>query len=274
MYEHRIYSVKIGSWLSRDPIFELGGINIYQAFIANPINNTDNLGLASPERLMSIMNELHSIRSRVVCDCPAEAAYLGCMINELGKSLANSGFALAVKEAVANAGAWKAMVSSAAANLDPETSKALEAALDTLAEFSGEYSWDGSRQVAEKWNKKRKCYNKCVDGVLKPVSEALEVYEGDATVATLTLFDKASNAALPLKPIAQWLTMYKDAYVSASKALDRMGLDGLEKFIQADKEGLIDDDCETMNSLLQNFPAPAEAKSTCRKLLRSGGVFF
>jgi hypothetical protein len=273
MYEHRVYSAKSGSWLSRDPILELGGINIYQAFTANPINNTDSLGLASPGRLMSIMNDLHAIRSRVVCDCPAEAAYLGCMINELGKSLAKGGFALAVKEAVANAGAWKTMVSNAAANLDPETSKALETALDSLAQFSGEYSWDGSRQVADKWNKKRKCYNKCVDAALKPVSEALEVYEGDATVATLILFDKASNAALPLKPISQWLTMYKDAYVSASKTLDKMGLDGLEKFIEADKEGLIDNDCHDINILLQNFAAPAEAKSTCRKLLNSGRAF-
>ncbi len=46
MYVHRPYSPSTGRWLSRDPIEELGGLNLYGFVLNNPISNTDKLGLA------------------------------------------------------------------------------------------------------------------------------------------------------------------------------------------------------------------------------------
>src|SRR5439155_14099107 len=43
----RIYSTDLGRWISRDPIREVGGINLY-AYVGNdPINRNDPLGLCS-----------------------------------------------------------------------------------------------------------------------------------------------------------------------------------------------------------------------------------
>jgi RHS repeat-associated protein len=46
MAPYRWYSPTTRSWLSRDPIGEAGGVNLYGYVANNPINSTDNLGLA------------------------------------------------------------------------------------------------------------------------------------------------------------------------------------------------------------------------------------
>lgn len=40
-----MYNPSLGRFISRDPIGETGGLNLYQAFGGDPINNTDFLGL-------------------------------------------------------------------------------------------------------------------------------------------------------------------------------------------------------------------------------------
>ena len=47
-YGYRYYSPTIGRWLSRDPIGEKGGVNLYTAYKNDPVNSVDPLGL-SPE---------------------------------------------------------------------------------------------------------------------------------------------------------------------------------------------------------------------------------
>ena len=49
-YEYRKYSPALGRWLSRDPIGERGGPDVYVALKNSPINNTDLLGLMIPLR--------------------------------------------------------------------------------------------------------------------------------------------------------------------------------------------------------------------------------
>jgi RHS repeat-associated protein len=47
-YQFRMYSPELGRWLNRDPIEEVGGLNIY-VFVANmPVSNFDLLGLVHP----------------------------------------------------------------------------------------------------------------------------------------------------------------------------------------------------------------------------------
>ncbi len=47
MYPYRPYSLSTGRWLSRDPIGEKGGVNLY-GFVANdPLNQVDFLGLTT-----------------------------------------------------------------------------------------------------------------------------------------------------------------------------------------------------------------------------------
>ncbi len=41
----RVYDPKLGRWMSRDPIAEVGGINLYSYVLGDPINATDAMGL-------------------------------------------------------------------------------------------------------------------------------------------------------------------------------------------------------------------------------------
>ena len=43
-YNYRYYDSKFGRWLSRDPIEEKGGINLYSFLTNNPVNQWDHLG--------------------------------------------------------------------------------------------------------------------------------------------------------------------------------------------------------------------------------------
>jgi hypothetical protein len=44
LYEYRAYSPSLGRWLSRDPIGELGGVNLYGGFRNDPVYGIDALG--------------------------------------------------------------------------------------------------------------------------------------------------------------------------------------------------------------------------------------
>lgn len=45
-YGYRLYDPMAGRWISRDPIAEKGGMNLYGSFMNDPVSNIDNLGKA------------------------------------------------------------------------------------------------------------------------------------------------------------------------------------------------------------------------------------
>jgi RHS repeat-associated protein len=48
-YGYRYYSPQLGRWLSRDPIGERGGVNVYAMVLNNPTNLHDKFGLAEDD---------------------------------------------------------------------------------------------------------------------------------------------------------------------------------------------------------------------------------
>jgi len=60
----RVYSADLGRWLSRDPIGEKGGINLYDYVLNDPINRTDPLGL-QPELPPNLRNLPPELQPRV-----------------------------------------------------------------------------------------------------------------------------------------------------------------------------------------------------------------
>lgn len=50
-YGYRFYSPGIGRWINRDPIGEDGGLNLYQAYINNPITYFDDYGATPRSRI-------------------------------------------------------------------------------------------------------------------------------------------------------------------------------------------------------------------------------
>ncbi len=45
-YGYRFYSSSLGRWLTRDPVGEMGGLNQYESFYNNPIDNIDYIGFS------------------------------------------------------------------------------------------------------------------------------------------------------------------------------------------------------------------------------------
>ncbi len=58
-YGYRHYSPELGRWISRDPIGEKGGINLYVFILNNPIGAMDFLGLKKDPLLISALKELN-----------------------------------------------------------------------------------------------------------------------------------------------------------------------------------------------------------------------
>jgi RHS repeat-associated protein len=63
---HRAYHPKIKRWLTRDPIAEMGGDNVYAYVLNNPVAFVDASGLVprDPARCMDLLNELEDITNR------------------------------------------------------------------------------------------------------------------------------------------------------------------------------------------------------------------
>lgn len=53
---YRAYQSRLGRWLSRDPVYEAGGINLYCYVDNSPANSTDTLGLVRNVDLMCLAN--------------------------------------------------------------------------------------------------------------------------------------------------------------------------------------------------------------------------
>jgi RHS repeat-associated protein len=45
LYEYRIYGASAGRWLSRDPVSEMGGLNVYACLANDPVDRSDGFGL-------------------------------------------------------------------------------------------------------------------------------------------------------------------------------------------------------------------------------------
>ncbi len=208
------------------------------------------------------MDSLHKVLARSMrCQCPNESAYLQCVLGELNSMFDKSGFDQVVQQALSQVNSWKVSIKNAT-GLDPLDAAQLEKALDALANAGG--------GKGKSLNDARKCFNKCVSRVTGPVSTAEELYNGDAVAAAMVLFETASAATIPLKPLEQWISFYKDAYIKATKALDQIGLDGLENTLN-DIEKYDWEDCDEINAMLgKGGAAPADIRNKCKSKLKSG----
>ena len=68
---HRYYTPELGRWLSKDPIEEKGGNNLYAMVGNNPIIYFDNIGLNTPPISPPSDNELKEFKDAVCRYCKA-----------------------------------------------------------------------------------------------------------------------------------------------------------------------------------------------------------
>jgi RHS repeat-associated protein len=75
----RAYDAEIGKWISRDPIGEAGGVNLYGYVGNNPVNYADSSGLIidALADLAFILYDLYKLGSEGVCERDANLIALG-----------------------------------------------------------------------------------------------------------------------------------------------------------------------------------------------------
>jgi RHS repeat-associated protein len=72
-YGYRYYQPSTGRWLSRDPIAEGGGANLYECDGNNAIKNTDSLGLMRLDEVQALVNQMNNSLQGMQCCCANHA---------------------------------------------------------------------------------------------------------------------------------------------------------------------------------------------------------
>ena len=72
-YGYRYYNPSTGRWLSRDPMHEQGGPNLYGFVDGDAVNGADDLGLLPFSALLAEVNRLNSMQLSVCDYCPRRA---------------------------------------------------------------------------------------------------------------------------------------------------------------------------------------------------------
>lgn len=77
--QYRVYDPNTGRWLSRDPIGEMGGVNLYGYVGGNPVNNTDSSGLIIDTLADAgfILYDLYKLASEGGCERNTNLTALG-----------------------------------------------------------------------------------------------------------------------------------------------------------------------------------------------------
>ena len=78
-YGYRFYYTVLGRWLSRDPIQEWGGINVYGFAINSPISRCDILGLADAECPCTDSQIIAALNAQIECERIAAEVHKNCV---------------------------------------------------------------------------------------------------------------------------------------------------------------------------------------------------
>jgi RHS repeat-associated protein len=90
-YNYRYYSPKLGRWLSRDPIAEKGGWNLYGMVSNNPVDYWDELGNKKKSKKSSAKETAETTAKVAGFGLMGLAIYLGKTAKYLGAGLAGLG---------------------------------------------------------------------------------------------------------------------------------------------------------------------------------------
>ncbi len=90
-YLHRYYNPSTGRWLSRDPIEEEGGLNLYAFVSGDPINKIDKFGLASSTTpgVPHVSNDRHNNYLIFYATCPAGWSVTGVSVTYDSEAMAH-----------------------------------------------------------------------------------------------------------------------------------------------------------------------------------------
>jgi RHS repeat-associated protein len=73
-YGYRYYNPSTGRWLSRDPMGEKGGLNLYEFVLNSSVNYVDLLGLLTRSAIEQTARDMDNAIKNIPCCCPGERA--------------------------------------------------------------------------------------------------------------------------------------------------------------------------------------------------------
>ena len=96
-YGYRYYNAETGRWLNRDPIGELGGLNLYGMVGNDAVNTWDYLGLRSCEDIQNHLDIIDNILNSIIADFSEGGQCSGFDIDfDIVSSLENANLALGI----------------------------------------------------------------------------------------------------------------------------------------------------------------------------------
>jgi hypothetical protein len=243
-YGFRYYDATTGRWLSRDPIEERGGLNLYGMIGNDTVNRWDYLGMLSDDRFFRLFELLTKVENRCSCRAPkaaAQAAELRTIISDYMFD-ENKQLRQLFKDINKNAGALKKFVDS---GITPGVKTGAVPMIDAIAALNDilDNGVDDSFEMTREMTSKA---TRIVSAVDKITSAGAVVASDDAFefIMSSAEFGLSFSSSSVAGPLGQFLGFYKDAWVASRGALKEISLQfGLETNLQN-----IVSDCGTRNS--------------------------
>jgi RHS repeat-associated protein len=203
---HRFYSPEIARWLSRDPIGEIGGANVYVFCANNAVDSFDVLGMKT-DKISGIMELLKAAVSLKVKCCGDKdiVAYADCLIDGIFYN----------KDEIK---AWAPEMDKLAENIG-KAQKAvgnIKTAADALNFI--QYALGKEKIDPELLNQMSSGLGMGLDKVIGPVSDIAKLGASASKVDALDFLLTLGDIFGP-KPLSQWFSFYKDAYQVSTKAI-------------------------------------------------------
>lgn len=222
-YGFRYYDPVTGRWLSRDPMQEEGGLNLYGMVENDPVNRWDLLGMLPDDRFFTIFDLLTRVEQacrRCSPDISDDAAELKeIMTNYVAKR--NRALRDLIKDVQKNAGALKQFVDD---GILPNTNTGASTAINAIAAANDiiDNGVDGSFESAKAITKQARKLVGVTETITK-VGGALSASDGlEFIFSAADIGLNFSGSAVVGTGIGPFFGFYKDAWMASNEAVKEL----------------------------------------------------
>ena len=232
-------------WPNRDPIGEIGGINIYQMLNNNAVESIDLLGAVELDTYINLVDTLMKLAA--LSDCPEVVDLANKYLKDMEDDVVNEDFK-DIMEFIRIAGKSGKYVG-----------KLTEGTM-TYAEFLEVLLSDTPSLINDPSFQRVKKNIGAIGKTFGHISDAAAVFASDDGFSGTLRFMKALTRAIPAgKPVGEFLEFYAAGYEAAAEAISNFkysdsSLEKLKLAYELAPTPSGDCDCETVFSAMQTIP--------------------